>query len=356
MEDVMKKSAVKDASYYFAKAMSKVNKSESDEKRYSLYPVLDPDSFNFYQRQENQHWSAAELDYDEDKKTYNTLSDVEKHVIDTIIAYFILGDGGITESVLRFLIDGDNTLEDKSMFISQLHIELIHSETYSLAALAFKGEDEMIKLLTNIENSPATKAKVKFNEKWVESDTPKWMRLVASSIIEGLFFISGFAGIFYFRSKNKLDNFILANELISKDETLHRDYNVYLALRSMNDVDKNEGEKIIRQMIREGVEVEFQFVDELMSKGSLSDFNTKNIKTYVKSLADVLLACYGYSPEYNETNPFDWLKDLALQQKTNFYEKRVAAYVKRNLNEILNWKKRAGLINNAVVDPDEVEF
>lgn len=360
------KSVLKNASYYFGKAIKKLNQeNEKDDeenaaKRYSLYPILDEKSYHFYERQEHQHWSAGEFDYHEDCKSYALMNNTEKFVIDNIVGAFILGDGGIIESVLRFLVDGGNTLEDRAMLISQLHIELIHSETYSLASEAFKGQGGSIDSITSL-SCPPVDAKIRFSEKWVSSDSPKWQRLVANSIIEGIFFISGFAGIFYFRSKNKLPNFVLANELISKDETLHRDYNVHLAIRSMDGDITTEKEKIIREMVSDGVNVECEFAKHLMSKGELNDFNFENLQTYIKLLADVLLDLYGLSKQYNVTNPFTWLNDLAFEQKTNFYEKKVGAYVKRSLKEVTDWKKRAGIGSDTtqkinVADPDNIDF
>jgi ribonucleotide reductase beta subunit family protein with ferritin-like domain len=61
-----------------------------------------------------------------------------------------------------------------------------------------------------------------------------------------------------------------------------------------------------------------------------------------------LLVALGVPKVYNSENPFDFMQNIALQGKTNFFEKRVAEY------------QKAGVNNTAVEDLDsafgEVDF
>jgi ribonucleoside-diphosphate reductase beta chain len=40
----------------------------------------------------------------------------------------------------------------------------------------------------------------------------------------------------------------------------------------------------------------------------------------------------GVNKVYNSTNPFDFMENIAIQGKTNFFEKRVAEYQKAGVN------------------------
>jgi ribonucleotide reductase beta subunit family protein with ferritin-like domain len=42
----------------------------------------------------------------------------------------------------------------------------------------------------------------------------------------------------------------------------------------------------------------------------------------------------GIGKIYNKENPFDFMQNIALQNKTNFFEKRVADYVKSGVGEV----------------------
>jgi ribonucleoside-diphosphate reductase beta chain len=51
---------------------------------------------------------------------------------------------------------------------------------------------------------------------------------------------------------------------------------------------------------------------------------------------------------YNSTNPFDFMENIAIQGKTNFFEKRVAEY------------QKAGIMSNSSIEDmtniDDIEF
>jgi ribonucleoside-diphosphate reductase subunit M2 len=49
---------------------------------------------------------------------------------------------------------------------------------------------------------------------------------------------------------------------------------------------------------------------------------------YIKFCADQLLIALGCQRHYKIGNPFDWMKTISLQGKTNFFEKRVGEYSK----------------------------
>jgi ribonucleoside-diphosphate reductase beta chain len=49
---------------------------------------------------------------------------------------------------------------------------------------------------------------------------------------------------------------------------------------------------------------------------------------YLEFVADRLLVSLGCSKVYNSENPFDFMTNISLQGKTNFFEKRVGEYQK----------------------------
>jgi ribonucleoside-diphosphate reductase beta chain len=49
---------------------------------------------------------------------------------------------------------------------------------------------------------------------------------------------------------------------------------------------------------------------------------------YLEFVTDRLLTSLNCSKVYNSENPFDFMQNIALQGKTNFFEKRVAEYQK----------------------------
>ena len=43
-------------------------------------------------------------------------------------------------------------------------------------------------------------------------------------------------------------------------------------------------------------------------------------------MADTIVVSLGYEPLYGATNPFDFMINISLQGKTNFFERRVSEY------------------------------
>ena len=327
----------------------------SNFKRYSLFPILDEKAYEFYQKQEISHWSESELDFVADLKDYRSVNPQIKHMLDTILAFFLSGDGVISENITYRFLTECKTYEEKAMFISQLHIELIHAATYGMAVFTFKRDlEETSKLIETAQDTDCIKAKMNFMEKWMLSDLPKYQRLVAFGCAEGIFFCTLFAVIFWFRSKGLFPNFILANELIAKDESLHRDWSVYLF-----SLENSNNEIKVKEIIKEALEVEFKFVDYILPE-PIEDLNKDKLKIYAKLIADNLIQQLGYETIYNVKNPFTWLDDISMEQKSNFFEVRSGAYSKKSLTDVMNWKKRTGIEENndkkLFNNPEDIDF
>lgn len=363
----------KNIAYYVSKIVQLQRKNDiEDVKRYALFPILDEKGHEFYQKQELTHWSASEMEFVKDVKDYNSATPQIRRVVDTILAFFLSADGIISDNIVyRFLMEC-KTYEEKSMFISQLHIELIHSETYSLSAFTFKKDAKaMGELIESVQNTPCVIGKMAFMEKWMLADRPRYQRLCSFAVSEGIFFCTLFAVIFWFRSKGWFHNFVFANELIANDESLHRDWGAHLfgvEMIELFEKDKRGKSSVdeftqlynleILEIIEEALTIEDEFVDYILPE-SVNDLNAKDLKQYARVITDNLLVQLGFPTKFNVKNPFTWMNDISMEQKTNFYEQKVASYKKKSLADILDWKKRAGLVEekvNAYSSPEEIDF
>ena len=82
-----------------------------------------------------------------------------------------------------------------------------------------------------------------------------------------------------------------------------------------------------KEIITSSVECERQFVNDALDV-ALIGLNARMMQEYVKFVADHLAVSLQYPKIYNTENPFDWMTLIALQGKTNFFEKRVGEYQK----------------------------
>ena len=91
-------------------------------------------------------------------------------------------------------------------------------------------------------------------------------------------------------------------------------------------------ERII-EIIGSALEIEKEFITDALPV-SLIGMNSELMKQYLEYVSDRLLMDLGVGKVYNTDNPFDFMANIALQNKTNFFEKRVADYVKSGVGEV----------------------
>ena len=115
-----------------------------------------------------------------------------------------------------------------------------------------------------------------------------------------------------------------SNELISRDEALHCDFATYI---HNNCLENKVSEERIKEIIGSALEIEKEFITESLPV-SLIGMNSGLMSEYLEYVADMLLADLKCSPMFNAKNPFDFMANIALENKTNFFEKRVGDYSK----------------------------
>jgi len=75
------------------------------------------------------------------------------------------------------------------------------------------------------------------------------------------------------------------------------------------------------------VTIEQEFLTEALPV-ALIGMNNNLMKQYIEFVADRLLVELGCEKIYNVENPFDFMENISLEGKTNFFEKRVGEYQK----------------------------
>ncbi|KAJ7587526.1 ferritin-like superfamily, partial [Mycena floridula] len=64
---------------------------------------------------------------------------------------------------------------------------------------------------------------------------------------------------------------------------------------------------------------------------ALIGINSHLMSQYVKFVVDFLLKSLRYAPIYNVVNPFDFMDNISLIGKANFFETRVSQYSKASV-------------------------
>ena len=298
-----------------------------DENRYVMFPIQDQSIWDMYKKQIDCFWRAEEIDLSKDHASWETLNDDEKFFIKMIIAFFAASDGIVIENLgIRFMSDVQLS-EARAFYGFQIAMENIHSEVYSLLIDSYvKEEKEKDTLFHAIENFPCIKKKADWSIKWINDKRSSFAtRLVAFACVEGIFFSGAFCSIYWLKKRGKMPGLTFSNELISRDEALHTEFAVLLYSKLVKKLQK----KKIVEMIQEAVEIEKEFICDALPCRLIS-MNSKLMGQYIEFVADRLIVQLGYEKIYNATCPFDFMEQISVEGKTNFFEKRVGEYALAN--------------------------
>ena len=305
---------------------------EPNPDRFCAFPIKYHDIWEYYKKAEASFWTAEEIDLQEDIKHWEKLNDNERHFIIHVLAFFASSDGIVLENLaVRFMKD-IQIPEARAFYGFQIMIENIHGEIYSLLIDTYiKDPIYKLKLFKAIENVPVIKKKAEWALQWINSSDSFAERLIAFACIEGIFFSGSFCAIFWIKKRGMMPGLTFSNELISRDEGLHRDF-ACLLYSHLNEKLENS---VILNIVTSAVVLEKEFVCEAIPV-DLIGMNKELMSTYIEFVADHLLISLGVPKHFNAVNPFDWMELISLQGKTNFFEKRVAEYQKAGVMSSLN--------------------
>ena len=302
---------------------------KENDGRFVLFPIEHDDIWKFYKKAEASFWTAEEIDLLQDLIDWKTLNDNERYFIKNVLAFFAASDGIVNENLAENFVNEVQYTEAKFFYGFQIAMENIHSETYSLLIDTYINDNkEKDRLFNAIETIPAVQKKAEWAIKWIESDSFA-ERLIAFAAVEGIFFSGSFCSIFWLKKRGLMPGLSFSNELISRDEALHCDFAVHL---HNNHVINKVPKERIREIIESALDIEKEFITESLPV-SLIGMNSKLMSEYLEYVADRLMVDLKCEPIYGTKNPFDFMSNIALENKTNFFEKRVAEYSKSNVGK-----------------------
>jgi ribonucleotide reductase beta subunit family protein with ferritin-like domain len=292
--------------------------------RFSVFPVTYNDMWFMYKKAVASFWTVEEIDMSKDRADWELLKPEEQHFLKHILAFFANADGVINENLSRNFMHEVQIPEARQFYSYQAFNEAIHSETYAMLIDSYVTDPaEKAEMFDAIHKIPSVRRKARWAQKWMDPNTRFAQRLIAFVCVEGIMFSGSFCAIFWMKKRGLLPGLSFSNELISRDEGLHMDFGVLLYNYLNNRLDQSEVEEIIG----EAVQHEKEFIREAVPC-RLIGMNSDLMSQYIEFVADRLLKGLGYATMYGSKNPFDFMENICLEGKTNFFEKRVGEYAK----------------------------
>ncbi|AGR56880.1 rr2 [Hemileuca sp. nucleopolyhedrovirus] len=331
----------------------KINVSSGNQflLRKTILPIRHSDLWNAYKTALDCIWKVEEVDLSKDYEDWLfKLNQDERYFVKHILAFFASADSIVNINLIDYVRDAVPELEARYFYDQQILIENVHSEMYNLLIFEYiKDENERDTLLNAFDDVPCVRKKAQWALRWTEESNRWWhdwlvdpirrqicrwykkptpsklaRRMVAFAIVEGVFFSGSFAAIFFIKTKGIMPGLTFSNELISRDEGLHTDFACLYYNNYIPENEKLSADEILSMFI-EAVNIEKEFFTSALPCDMLG-MNSTAMCEYIEFVADRLLVELRQPKHFNTPNPFNFMNNISLEGKTNFFERRVGEY------------------------------
>lgn len=309
----------------------------------TLRPMKYPALYDMYKAAVKNTWTVEEVDFSTDIVDLKSkLSPGDQHLIHRLVAFFATGDSIVSNNLVINLYKHVNSPEARMFLSRQLYEEALHVEFYlTLLDTYLPDHKEREEAFAAIHNIPSIKRKAEFCFKWIDSinnlqslqtkvDRRQFLLnlICFAACIEGLFFFSAFAYVYFYRSRGFLQGLATGTNWVFRDESGHISFAnsiVNIAKSEEPDLFDSSMKEQIKVMVDEAIECEVQFAEDILSKGVVG-LSKQNVRQYLQYVANQRFAMLGMEPQYKATNPFPFMAHQDVQELTNFFERRVSSY------------------------------
>ena len=309
----------------------------------TLRPMQYPVFFDMFKDGIKNTWTVEEVDFSTDLVDLRSrLTPAEIHLIQRLVAFFATGDSIVSNNLVLNLYKHINSPEARLYLSRQLFEEAVHVQFYlTLLDNYVPDPGARAAAFAAVENIPSITKKAQFCMKWMDSiqqldelrtpDEQKQflLNLVCfAGCIEGLFFFAAFAYVYFLRSKGLLHGLAAGTNWVFRDESCHLEFAfevVKLVRAQEPSLWDAKLEQDVVTMLREAVDAETQFAEDLLS-GGVAGLSVRDMRQYLGYVADSRLARLGIAPAFHAKNPFAFMDLQDVQELTNFFERRVSAY------------------------------
>ena len=295
-------------------------------------PFEYPWAYEYWKRQQQLHWLPEEVPLGEDCRDWaQKLSDHERNLLTQIFRFFTQADVEVQDCYHEKYGRVFKPTEVKMMLAAFSNMETIHIAAYShLLDTIGMPESEYAAFLHYEE----LRAKHDYMGKFGVDNDGDILRTLAmfGGFTEGLQLFASFAMLMNFPRFNKMKGM---GQIVSwwvRDESLHCDGNnkLYHAFAQESGALNQSVKDDIADCCHNVVRLEDAFIDLAFEMGPVTGMTPKDIKKYIRYIADWRLKQLGMKPIYMiDEHPLPWLQPLLNGvEHANFFEARATEYSK----------------------------
>ncbi len=291
------------------------------------------------------HWMPNEISMSADLALWNDpngLTEDERLIIMRNLGFFSTADSLVANNLVLAVYRHISNPECRQYLLRQAFEEALHTHAYQYIIESLGLDEAAVFNMYREIPSVAKKAEwalpftqnlgdAYFNTGTPQNDQRLLRDLIAFYVVfEGIFFYVGFTQILSMGRRNKMVGTSEQFQYILRDESMHMNFGIDV----INQIKienphlwTDEFKQDMINMIKEGVELEYQYAKDTMPHGILG-MNAGMFETYLHFIANRRLNQIGLPEQYpGAENPFPWMSEmLDLKKEKNFFETRVIEY------------------------------
>lgn len=291
------------------------------------------------------HWMPNEINMTPDVaiwKSLDGLTEDERLIIKRNLGFFSTADSLVANNLVLAVYRHITNPECRQYLLRQAFEEALHTHAYQYVIESL-GLDEA-EVFNMYREVPAVAKKAawalpytqslcdpNFHTGTPENDQRLLRDLIAFYVVfEGIFFYVGFAQILSMGRRNKMVGTSEQFQYILRDESMHMNFGIdvinQIKIENPHTWTDSFKQEII-EMIRTGVDLEYEYAVDTMPRGILG-MNATMFKEYLQYIANRRCAQIGLAEQYpGAENPFPWMSEMMdLKKEKNFFETRVIEY------------------------------
>ena len=299
-------------------------------------PFDNPWMFDYYSQQNQMHWFPEDVPLHNDVKDWKDLGESEKNLLTQIFRLFTQSDVDVSSGYVDRYMKIFKKPEARMMMGAFNNMESIHQHAYSLLLDTVGMPEVEYKAFSEYE-AMADKHEYVDSVRVTKGDKTSIAKALAiySAFTEGLQLFSSFIILLNFPRFGKMKGMGQIITYSIRDESLHVEAMTKLFrefIQENIDIWTDDFKAEIYQACREMVDLEDRFLDLVFEQGDIVGLTNKEMRKYIRYIADRRLLQLGLKPNYNvKDNPLDWLDDVLGVEHQNFFEGRATTYMKAGL-------------------------
>jgi ribonucleoside-diphosphate reductase beta chain len=298
-----------------------------------------PHWYKTYKRLLGNYWQSDEVNMSSDVKQFPYLSEKEQETYLKVISLLATLDSSQTRTILlTSLYATDPSVQSIMAVIAQQ--EAVHNESYSYilsSVVSLDKQNQAFEIgrtddMLLKRNQKITKVYNEFVEQPTVENILK--TLIFSTLLEGLFFYSGFAFFYNLARQNKMVGTSTMISYINRDELEHGRFIAELiraTLAENPELNTPTFTNWIYTQFKESVELEIEWSNYVLNH--VEGIDLDEMAGFIKYRANKMLRMIGLSEIYPEhvDNQMKWIRayvDNFDSTKTDFFEQKSRSYTK----------------------------